>query len=663
MNSLNLDSKHNLIFPHAAQGGVSFSSGYVQKFSNPLETEAKSEKKLKSKFNLLTLKNFIFTTGYARWNPQTQASESFEECLDRVIQMHLKQFPLLKEEILWAKTRVQEGLVLPALRSLQYGGTAIEQNHVRMYNTWGTPVDRPEVFGEAFIILLSGGGLGFSVQFHHVAALPVVKPLQKQAIYKVEDSIKGWGEALTKIIEGRYQGVQINLDTQNIRSKGSYDPVSGDYHAGPAVLLQLQNKMHALFEQAQGRKLRPIECYDLFCYIAEAVVADHNGRSAMLALFSPEDSEMLEAKTGNWYQTHPWRQRSNNSVVLLRGQVNRQSYDQIFKYCREWGEPGIYWTNDLNACSNSCVEAGFYPILTLNQQQAKVLGRRAGDQVSGWQGCTLSEINGAVLKTQEDFLTAARAAAIFNTLQASYTKIEEYLGWTSRWLCERDALIGVGITGMMDNPSITLNPQYQKKAAFEVAETNRKISARLGIRTAQRSTLIKPSGKSSLLFGGVASGIHPRHADKYFMRFSPKNRHPSYHEFKKNFPQLVMGIGAQERITFAVQAPPCALVRDELSAIEFLNIAKSTLHNWVEPTCTNKNSVVRHNVSMTVSVHEHEWEIVRDFLWEHQEIFNGVALMGYFGDIKHPLSPFQKLMDQEDQFSWQELFDNVDKVS
>lgn len=602
------------------------------------------------------VREFILRTGYARWNHHTRSSETFLECLSRVIEMHVRRFPQLESEIRWAAERVQEGLVLPAMRSLQYGGAAIEHEPIRIYNTWGAHADRPEVFGEALLLLLSGGGIGFSVQRQHVGALPEVAPVQSELVFRVADSIRGWGDALTQLIVGRYQGVRVQLDLSGLRPSGSQDPISGDYVAGPESLRRLELRVHHLFDQAEGRKLFPIECYDLFCYAADAAVAEHNGRSAMLALFSPDDEDMLLAKTGNWYESHPWRARSNNSAVLIRGQANRSDFDRLFEFCHEWGEPGIYWTDNPDTCSNSCVESGFYPVLTLNREQAEILGRQEGERVSGWQGCTLSEINGAVLKDLNEFKVAARAAAILNTVQAAYTEIEDALGWVSRWLCERDALIGVGITGMADNPAVALNPEYQNQAALVVRQANAEIAEKLGIHVAKRATLVKPAGKTSLLFGGVSPGIHPRHAEKYFMRFVPKKYHPAYHHFKDLYPHLVLGMDHQERIVFAIEAPEGALVRDTLSAIDLLNLAKLTLLNWVYPGTLDADPPVRHNVSITVTVGDHEWTEVRDFLWEYQAIFSGVALMGYFGDMKHPLAPLQKLMDAEDYDVWKRLY-------
>lgn len=604
---------------------------------------------------LEVVRGFVFNTGYARWNRSNRRSETFSECLSRVIEMHIRRFPQLESEIRWAAERVQEGLVLPAMRSLQYGGAAIEQEPIRIYNTWGTHADRPEVFGEALLLLLSGGGIGFSVQDQHVSQLPEVVPYSRESIFRVTDSIRGWGQALTTLIVGRYQGVRVQLDLSGLKPSGSQDPVSGDHRAGPKALENLAFRVHRLFDRAEGRKLRPIECYDLFCYAADAAVGEHNGRSAMLALFSPDDEDMLMAKTGDWYQTHAWRARSNNSAVLIRGQASRTDYNRLFEFCHEWGEPGIYWTDNPDTCSNSCVESGFYPILTLNREQAKILGRQEGERVSGWQGSTLSEINGAVLKNLNEFKVAARAAAILNTVQAAYTEIQDALGWVSRWLCERDALIGVGITGMADNPSVALNPEYQYQAALVVRETNTEMAKKLGIHVAKRATLIKPAGKTSLLFGGVSPGIHPRHAEKYFMRFVPKKYHPAYHHFKDLYPHLVLGTDHQERIVFPIEAPEGALVRDTLSAIDLLKLAKLTLLNWVYPGTLDPDPMVRHNVSITVTVGDHEWDEVREFLWEYQGIFSGVALMGYFGDMKHPLAPLQKLMDAEDFDIWRRL--------
>ncbi|HXH03050.1 MAG TPA: hypothetical protein VNN09_06980 [Candidatus Competibacteraceae bacterium] len=602
------------------------------------------------------LREYVFATGYARWNALEQRSETFEECLHRLASMHIRRFPHLKAEIQWAIAQVRAGLALPAMRSLQYAGAAIERNHVRIYNTWGTHINRPEVFGEALFVLLSGGGIGFSVQRHHVAALPAVVPVQRETGYLVEDSIEGWSRAFDQMVQGRFQGVRVHLDTHRIRAGGSLCACSGNYAPGPRPLQELERRTHELFDSAEGRTLRPIECYDLLCFAAEAASADHNGRSAMLALFSPDDEEMIAAKSGNWYATHPWRRRSNNSAVLLRNRADRALYERLFDICQEWGDPGVYWTDDPETCSNSCVEAGFYPVLTLDREHLDILpDARPGERRSGWQGCSLSEINGAALEGLQDFKRAARAAALLNTLQAAYTDIDAMLGPVSRWLCERDALIGVGITGMADNPRVAFNPRYLREAAHEVLMTNADIARRIGIRPAKRTTLIKPAGKTSLLLGGTSPGIHPRHAERYLMRFVPRKYHPAHHAFKRRFPELAVGHEENERMVFAVHAPDDALTAQQVSATEMLELVKLTLLNWVSVGQRDTRDPVSHNVSNTVSVKDEEWTAVKEFIWRHQGILSGVALMAYWGDGKHPNAPLQKLSSAEDQALWQRL--------
>ena len=602
------------------------------------------------------LKDYVFLHGYARWTFDADGRgepECFETSVARTEAMHLRRFAHLRRTIVRAFDAVRAGQVLPAMRSLQYGGAAIERNHVRLYNTWGGLIDEPARFAQALYLMLCGSGIGFSVQPRHVDQLPAVAPVRQRARHRVEDSIEGWARAVDALVQGRFAGVRVDLDVAAIRPTGSRCVTSGGYAPGPAPLVALAGWAHALFDAAEGRRLQPIEAYDLLCQCAETASAGQYGRSAMLALFSPDDRAMREAKCGDWYLRAPWRRQSNNSAVLLRDQADRGQLRALLQVCREWGDPGVFWTDHPDYTSNSCVECGFDPVLDLDAAQAARLGRRPGERVSGWQGCTLSEINIAALHGPDDLIAAAQAAAVINTLQAAYTDVDAMLGPVSRWLCERDALIGVGLTGMMDHPALAFDPALQTRAATEVRRTNAEIAAAIGIRPAARTTLVKPAGKTSLVLGGTANGIHPRHAPRYLMRLGTKPHHPAYHHFRQRHPEIFVGEGAQERAVFAVEAPRRATTRDDLTAMDFLGQVRSTLQGWVMPGQVRPGP--SHNVSCTVSVRSDEWGPVEDFLWTQRHLVSGVALMAYHGDVMHPLAPLQELYSGDDWRLWERL--------
>ena len=602
------------------------------------------------------LKDYAFLNGYARWVFDAEGyaePEAFDASIARTESMHRRRFPHLDDTIVRAFDAVRAGWVLPAMRSLQYAGAAIERNHVRIYNTWGGLIDHPRRFAQAFYLMLCGGGIGFSVQPRHVGQLAPVPAVSRRAVHRVEDSVEGWARGLDALVGGRYAGVRIDLETSAIRPQGSLCVTSGGYAPGPAALEALADRTHALFDAAEGRRLRPIEAYDLLCHVAEAASAGQFGRSAMLALFSPDDAEMRQAKCGDWYRDAPWRRQSNNSAVLLRGEADRRQLRALLQVCREWGDPGVFWTDHPDYCSNSCVESGFDPVLELDAAQAARLGRQPGERISGWQGCTLSEINIAALHGPADLLAAAYAAAVINTLQAAYTDVEAMLGLESRWLCERDALIGVGMTGMMDHPELAFDTALQTRAAREVRRANTEVAQALGIRPAARTTLVKPAGKTSLVLGGTANGIHPRHAPRYLMRMNTKPHHPAYGYFRRRHPEIFVGEGAQERAVFALESPTRATTRDDLTAMDFLEQVRTTLQGWVEPGKARPGP--SHNVSCTISVRGDEWAAVEEFLWTHRHLISGVALMAYHGDVMHPLAPLQELYTGDDWRLWERL--------
>lgn len=361
-------------------------------------------------------------------------------------------------------------------------------------------VDRPEVFAEALFLLLSGCGVGYSVQFDHVDKLPVLNFINPKKVrhHVVEDTIEGWADALRALVQSYLDGVYLEFSYFKVRDAGSPLKTSGGRAPGHLKLKEALESIRAVLSVAQGRKLRPIECHRIMCHAADAVLSGGIRRSAMIALFSLDDSEMIYAKTGNWFEKEPWFANANNSVVLKRDEVRKKQFKRIFQMTKQWGEPGFYFTNDFDYGTNPCGEIGLNPKLTITEALMQKLAEKGidapvGSEYTGWAFCNLCELNAAMFETYEDFEKAAWAATLIGTLQAGYTKMP-YLGWVSEALAEREALLGIGMTGMLDSPQIACKPEYQREMAHKIKGWNAEFAARVGIKPAARLTCVKPSG-------------------------------------------------------------------------------------------------------------------------------------------------------------------------
>lgn len=315
-----------------------------------------------------------FYEGYSRWSDELGRYETWEEAVTRVMNMHreyykdqIEQSNELARLIDEAESLYKLKYVLGAQRALQFGGDQLLRHQMKMYNCTSSYADRPEFFGEVFYILLCGAGAGFSVQTHHVAKLPNIIERKKQAkVYEVEDSIEGWAYALSVLVssyfEGGgthvdYEGRKVYFDLSGIRPKGSM--ISGGFKApGPEPLRRSLDKIEHLI---QGRvlkgekRLRPIDVYDIVMHASDAVLAGGVRRSATICLFSPDDQEMIEAKTGNWFVDNPQRGRSNNSAVIVRDEVTREQFSKFMESIRQYGEPGFYFVNSKEHTTNPCV--------------------------------------------------------------------------------------------------------------------------------------------------------------------------------------------------------------------------------------------------------------------------------------------------------------------
>lgn len=622
--------------------------------------------------------DYIHLSKYARYVPEHARRELFKETVSRVESMHLSRFANndgLYKDIQWAFDRVREKRVLPSMRSMQFGGKAIEVKNNRLYNCTFSYVDRPRVFAEALFLLLCGSGVGFSVQFEHVEKLPPLKTIDKNKVRhcSIEDSIEGWANAVDRLIDSYIKGYYVEFNYSKIRAEGEPLKTSGGKAPGHLPLKESLESIRRILDIATGRRLRPIECYDIMCLAADAVLSGGIRRSAMICLFSLEDSEMMNAKTGDWYAKHPWRANSNNSVMLKRDEVKKKNFKRIFEMTKQWGEPGFYFCNDYDHGTNPCCEIGLYPTLTIDEEVMKLLADREqrgkwnpkvkiGEKYTGWAFCNLVELNAAKFSTLDDYLTAAKAATIIGTLQASYTDFP-YLGWVSEVIAEKDSLLGVGMTGIMDAPDIALNRDFQRMVAGKIIEWNKEYSEKIGIKPASRTTCVKPSGTTSLELGCVASGHHPHHARRYIRRVVANELEPTFIYFRSINPEMcVKKPDGDWVIEFPVEAPDGAIVKADMGAIEFLECVKQTQLNWVIPGTANTTSGLTHNVSNTCVVKEDEWNEVSEYLWDNRTHFTGVSFLSATGDKKYAFAPNEAIVTEADEAKWNYLLANYKPV-
>lgn len=617
------------------------------------------------------LSGYIHASKYARYLPELRRREVYEETVARVEGMHLKRFPEMASEITEAFDFVQDKKVLPSMRSMQFAGKAVEKNNCRLFNCSFTHIDRYDAFSEALFLLLSGCGVGYSVQFDHVEKLPPVGYVdQKKVVHHVlDDSIEGWADALKALLKSYQDGTNLEFSFYKIRPAGAPLKTSGGRAPGHLKLKESLERIRSVLSAAQGRKLRPIECHKIITLSADAVLSGGIRRSACICLFSFDDSEMMYAKTGNWYADNPWFANANNSVVLKRDEVKKKQFKRIFQMTKQWGEPGFFFTNNYDYGTNPCGEIGLFPVLTIDETLKAELKERGvkvevGEIYSGWGFCNLCEINAAKFTSYQDFEAAAKAATLIGTLQATYTKMP-YLGWVSEYITRRDALLGIGMTGMMDAPDISCNPEYQRKIAIKIKEWNTEYAARLGIRPAARMTCIKPSGTTSLELNCVGSGHHAHHARRYIRRVIADELEPVFQAFRLVNPHMCKRkMDGKWVIEFPVEVSSKAIIKEDLSAIKFLEMVKSTQQNWVLPGTVDESITpgLNHNVSNTVTVRPEEWDSVLDYLWTNREFFTGVTLLSSSGDKDFVFAPHEAIVTVADEQRWNEILLNYQSL-
>lgn len=557
---------------------------------------------------------------YAKFLPTKGRRENYEEIVTRNKEMHQRKYPQLHEQIEQVYTDyVLTKRVLPSMRSLQFGGRPIELAHNRIFNCAYMPAEDYHFFSELMFLLLGGTGMGYSVQSHHVKKLPPVTEPKSRDYHKfqIQDSIVGWADAI-KVVAKAYLcgGALPAFDYRDIREKGSELVTTGGQAPGPDPLRACVDKLIILFDSAIGRQLRPIEVHDAACIIADAVLAGGIRRAAMISLFDLTDEEMIGCKAGNWWETHPHRARSNNSAVLIRGEVSCDQFVRLMARVEAsgCGEPGVYWNNNRDWGTNPCCEIALEP----------------------YQMCNLTEINASLIRDQSDYNGASHAAAFIGTLQAGYTDFH-YLNPKWRETCERGALLGVSMTGIA---SKTVTELDMKQAAQVAKQTNKVVAKDIGINPAERITTVKPAGTTSLVLG-CSSGIHAWHNDYYIRRMRAGKDEELAQYMMKVAPALVeqdVMVPHQVVLSFPQKAPDGACVRTE-SIFNLLERVKRVSQEWVDTG--HREGANRHNVSCTISVKDNEWEELTNWMWINREHYNGISVLPYFGAEAYPQLPFE----------------------
>ena len=543
---------------------------------------------------------------YAKFRPELNRRETWSELVDRNKEMHLKKFPKLKNEIEEAYKFVYDKKVLPSMRSMQFAGKPVDINNARIFNCSYLPINDIAAFSEIMFLLLSGCGVGYSVQTHHIEELPEVRKPLKSKRYLVGDSIEGWADAVKVLVKAYLKGGPLPLfDFRDIRPKGAQLITVGGKAPGPEPLkIALVHVQSILDGKKDGEKLTSLECHDIICHLADAVLSGGIRRAALIALFNLNDDNMLTCKFGNWWENNPQRGRANNTAVLIRSKIEKEVFLELWKKIElsNSGEPGFIFSNDKDAGTNPCAEINLKPN----------------------QFCNLCEVNASTIESQEDLNDRVRAASFIGTLQASYTDFH-YLRDVWKKTTEKEALLGIGMTGIASGEVL----KYSLKEAAKIAvEENARIAEIININKSARVTCVKPSGTTSLVLG-TSSGIHAWHDDFYLRRIRVGKNEALYTHLSIHHPELLeddfFKPNIQAIVTIPQRAPEGSIVRPKETAIELLERIKKFNKEWIKPGHRKGNNM--HNVSATVNIKQDEWSTVGEWLWDNKEYFTALSFL------------------------------------
>jgi len=638
------------------------------------------------------LSEITIYTKYARYIDKLDRRETWHELVTRNMNMHIKKYPHLKDEIIKAYDYVFKKEIFPSMRSLQFGGKPIEISPNRIYNCAYLPIDDWHAFGEAMFLLLGGTGVGYSVQKHHVDALPEIHKPNPDNIkrYLINDSIEGWADAIKHLMKSYFRGGAVQkFDYSDIREKGARLITSGGKAPGYEPLKKCLDTIRELLDsKTNGDKLSPVEVHDILCHIADAVLAGGIRRAAMISLFSASDNDMLTSKTN--FRIHEWEHLLEDGPVDEQGEPVKvhaiHTDEQGNKY---WdltvtvNEPGygmskktLYWVgetemaqlqnkqtlpwyyfqpqrgranNSVSLVRSRITKKKFFDLWNTIQESGagepgfyfsndKDWGTNPCCEIAlrPYQFCNLCEVNVSNVTDQADLEARVRAASFIGTLQAGYTDFH-YLRKVWQKTTEKDALIGVSMTGIGSNKVMHLD---MTSAADVVKEENKRVAKLIGVKPAARATTVKPAGTSSLV-AGSSSGIHAWHNDYYIRRMRIGKNEAIYTYLSINHPDLIEDDFFRPFDTAVLsvpqKAPKGSILRHE-SALDLLERVKTVKQTWIDGGHTDGMNT--HNISATVSLKEEDWDIVGEWMWQNRKFYNGLSVLPYNGGT-YKQAPFQ----------------------
>ena len=587
--------------------------------------------------------NFIALSRYAKWVEAEGRRETWGETVDRYFSFmtnHLEEnHNYIPNEKLVAELKefVFERNVMPSMRSVMTSGAALERDNVAGYNCAFLPVDSPRSFDETMYVLMCGTGVGFSVEYKYINKLPAVpEKLEKtDTVIVVEDSKQGWAKAYRELLASLWAGYIPAIDVTKVRPSGARLKTMGGRSSGPQPLVNLFDFTISKFKGATGRNLKPIECHDIMCKIGEVVVVGGVRRSAMISLSNINDIEMAQAKSGNWWEASPQRALSNNSVAYSRK-------PEMEQFIAEW--KSLY--------DSKSGERGIYNVAAAQAQAAK-FGRRDPEIHYGtnpcseiilrpYQFCNLSEVVVRENDTKKDIQRKVELATILGTWQSTLTDFK-YLRKIWKDNTEEERLLGVSLTGQFGHKFMSGKEDIVMLEAFlmtlreKAREVNKEESGKIGIPESAAITCVKPSGTVSQLVG-VSSGMHPWHSP-YYIRTVRGSKGDPISTFLKE-----VGIPVEDDVmkpnetyvfSFPVKAPEGAIVRNDLTAIDHLNIWLVYQSAWCE-----------HKPSITVSVKEEEWMEVGAWIYKNFDEVSGISFLPH-SDHTYKQAPYQEVSKEE----------------
>lgn len=637
-------------------------------------------------------------TKYAKYDARLKRRETWSEIVYRNMNMHIRKFPHLEEMIMDAYTYVLDKSIVPSMRSLQFGGKPIEINPARGFNCSALAMDNYKSFGELMFLLLGGTGVGIGVQKHQVEKLPAITKPTREKRFLIGDSIEGWAQAIDALMSAYFRGKTLPVfDYRDIRPKGARLVTAGGKAPGHEPLKVCLDMLKRILDtKATGDHLTSIECHDIACFIADAVLAGGIRRAALISIFDHDDEDMLRSKSnfvvteweyatevgpvtnqgepvsviakhvdektgkeyfdldvtfeepfygtsskklywvskedidkfllfGNclpWFYFQPQRGRANNSAVFVRHKAKLADFELFWERVKNSGsgEPGIYWTNDKDVIPNPCCEIS----------------------LKSMQMCNLTEVNVSNIESQEDLNRRVRAATLIGTLQASYTDFH-YLREQWKKNCDKDALLGVSMTGI--GSGVILKYDLEEAAKCAVDE-NKKIATLIGIKPAARITTVKPSGTTSLVLGS-SSGIHAWHDAFYIRRMRLNKKESLYKYLSENHPEILeddfFDRAGTSIISIPVKAPAGSILRSE-SPFDLLERVKKFHTEWILGGHIKGDNT--HNVSVTISIKDDEWESIGDWMWKNRDHYNGISVLP-FDNGSYVQPPFQTITEDE----------------